>query len=525
MKRTKKQPATTSDAAHDLLTEPSFRVRRAGLSDRLTLPGVLAALGDTPPISFTELQPHQTHPWYAFLVQLAAIALHRAGEEEAVRSEDEWRTILLALTEGAHEPWCLVVPDLSKPAFMQPPIPEGTVEGLKREIATPDDLDVLVTAKNHDVKMARVRKPSIAHWVHALIDLQTFQGFYGRDNWGIVRMNSGLGNRPCLALTPTSGGMGARFRRDTRVLMRVRDELVDRYNFNPDAGKALIWLEPWSGGSSLPLKDLDPFFIEICRRVRMVNHFPQTKALIGSTKVPRISASELTGDTGDAWTPVKIADGRCLTLGPGGFHYSRLQELLLSDDWRPGAAQLPQQQDDDEMVLAAWALVRGQGKTEGLHERRLRIPKRVRMRLGRAVEREELSQRAKRWVERAGEARLSVLKPALCVLLQGNPEKLNFKDERPQRWLSRFDKRVDAMFFPALWDSAVDESAEVADQRWTDALKREASAVLNEAIGETPMPTARRYRAIAGAERVFGGAWSNRFGASTEAAEPKEERA
>lgn len=521
MKRTKKQAPPTTDVAHDLLVEPAFRVRRGGMSEVLTLPGVLAALGTKEPISFAELQPHQTHPWHAFLVQLAAIALHRAGEADPKRSEDEWRALLLALTDGKHEPWCLVVPDVSQPAFMQPPIPEGSIDILKREIVTPDDLDVLVTAKNHDVKISRLHNPSVAHWAYALLSLQTAQGFLGAGNYGIARMNGGFGNRPCVSLAPDPS-WPARFRRDVAALIASRDAVVDGYGYRAETGVAVTWLAAWDGKKSLALSELDPHFIEICRRIRLQFADRSIRARAGSSKAARITMTNEGGATGDAWTPIHRTDGEVLTLGRSGFRYDRLSELLLAGDWNGGAAQAPQSNDPEEMELRAWALVRGQGKTEGLHERRLRIPKRVRMKLGRAIEREELSQRAKRWVDTAAQARLSVLKPSLCALLQGAPEKLNFKDERPQRWLSRFDKRVDAMFFPALWDSAYATGSEDADQRWVDALEREARAVLNEAIGETPLPTARRYRAIAAAERVFGGAWANKLGTTLHAPEPSQ---
>ena len=53
------------------------------------------------------------------------------------------------------EPWQLVVDDITKPAFMQPPASSAEREkDYKSSVATPDELDMLVTSKNHDLKAA-----------------------------------------------------------------------------------------------------------------------------------------------------------------------------------------------------------------------------------------------------------------------------------------------------------------------------------------------------------------------------------
>ena len=150
------------EVRHNLLIEPIFGVewpdgRREGLS----LPDVLARLGDGAPIEFTALQAHQMHAWHAFLVQLAAIAVHEAGDGSVRRDAENFRGLLRALTGGREEPWCLLVEELSQPAFMQPPVPEGSIEKWKNATASPDEIDLLVTAKNHDVKMRRARRPCL----------------------------------------------------------------------------------------------------------------------------------------------------------------------------------------------------------------------------------------------------------------------------------------------------------------------------------------------------------------------------
>src|SRR5688572_5499201 len=89
-----------------------------------TLPGILSRLSSGELGDFPRLRTHQLHPWSMFLTQLAAIALHAAELSDPPVNEDAWRDLLLELTDGRHEPWCLVVEDLAQPAFFQPPVPE-----------------------------------------------------------------------------------------------------------------------------------------------------------------------------------------------------------------------------------------------------------------------------------------------------------------------------------------------------------------------------------------------------------------
>jgi CRISPR system Cascade subunit CasA len=142
---------------HNLLSEALLTWRDAQRRmHQATLPEVLARLASSELADFPCVRTHQLEPWCMFLTQLAALALHRAGQTYAAVSAEQWRGLLLALTEHAEAPWCLVVDDLSLPAFFQPPVPEGTVDACK-VCQRPDDIDVLVTAKAHDVKTGLIK--------------------------------------------------------------------------------------------------------------------------------------------------------------------------------------------------------------------------------------------------------------------------------------------------------------------------------------------------------------------------------
>ena len=183
-----------------------------------SLPEVYAALMADEVDAFPGLRPHQRHAWHAFLVQLGAMAVHRADMVEPPADVGEWACIIRGLTLvdwPGDEPWHLVVDDITKPAFMQPPARSKEREkDYKSAVATPDELDMLVTSKNHDLKSAVAVQAGVDDWIFALITLQTMEGFGGAGNYGISRMNGGLGNRPAFSLAPS--GQGPRRSRKAR---------------------------------------------------------------------------------------------------------------------------------------------------------------------------------------------------------------------------------------------------------------------------------------------------------------------
>lgn len=177
----------------NLLTDPIFRAETTSGPNVLSLPELLAQLGTDHLERLVGLQRHQHDAFHVFLCYLAGAVLARRGISHPVQSAEFWREGLLELS-GDLWGWELSVDDLEKPGFMQVPLPAGSRPN--SEAASPDALDVLQTAKNHDVKQARALQASIDSWVYSLISLQTMSGFLGRGNQGISRMNSGFGFSP-----------------------------------------------------------------------------------------------------------------------------------------------------------------------------------------------------------------------------------------------------------------------------------------------------------------------------------------
>ncbi len=481
---------------YNLLLDPFISVR-TGEQELLTLPQVLEKLARDEIVSFEALQPHQKHGWHAFTVQLAAILLHAHGQNDPAQPAECWRTWLREATFGDDAPWCLIA-DLKKPAFLQPPLEEGSLDGWKGPRIAPDDLDILVTSKNHDVKMNRVLHPTPEHWLYALLNLQTMQGFLGAGNYGIARMNGGFSNRPGIGLADGIS-LGGRFVGDVRALLTQRAGIVETFQFRAEGGQALIWTLPWDGKSSIELNQCDPFVIEVCRRVRLQAEGDRIGVFSTSTKSERISSTA--GLTGDAWTPIDREKDTALTVSASGFHYERVSRLLFDHAAvRPSAAMSTDVERIDPHLFA-WALVRGQGKTEGLHERILPIDRAVN--LAKPDVRQVLSEQAMWRIESVKDVRLKILKPALCSLFQGGPEtKLDLQDDRPNRWLEALDKDVDRVFFPHLFKTFRDEN-EAAIQSWRREVLRLARKQLDHAMHGGPVFSQRRYRAEAAAESIF----------------------
>lgn len=477
-------------------------IDQTGASGPMTIPGVLAALTQDVITGFPALRAHQRHAWHSFLVLLAAIALHRAGLTQPPETEAEWRALLQHLTPDypGDEPWTLVTP-LNQPALLQPPIPSGNLAELKNRITTPDGLDMLVTAKNHDLKQAVMTEARAEDWLFALVTLQTMEGFLGAGNYGISRMNGGFANRAAVSLAPP-GGPSAQWRRDLRQVLALRGKLGG-VDYTPQGGLALLWLTPWDGTSSLRQDALDEYYIEICRRVRLSSERGRLVAHAGGSKAPRIVPMP-GGVTGDPWSPVVVEkDGsiKSLTVNGSGLGYRRMVELMFN------VTKAPLQRDstDDStegLHILARALVRGQGKTEGYHERR--VPLSRRRKFGpRESATDKAAEAAHDRVGLAGIIQNQVLRWALLSLFQNGPDKINPRDKDSQRkaelFLKRFDVAVDKDFFPDLWTEMDEEDADRRYQLrgvWVRKLQVLAERLLEQAENEAARSSRRRFRAV-----------------------------
>lgn len=514
-------------AGFNLLTEPLIGVIDAEVGPRsLALPELYAALVADRVDAFTALRPHQRHGWHAFLTMIAAQALHEAGLDAPPADADAWRSLLRGLTPDFpnDEPWCLTAP-ADKPALLQAPLPEGSLDPLKNVYEAPDEIDTLVTSRNHDLKAARMAAAEPDDWLYALIQLQTCEGFLGAGNYGVSRMNGGFANRPGIGVAPRSG-IGKRVVRDIRRLVELRPRiLADNPQYPETGGLGLVWLEPWDGVRQLSLDALDPYYVEICRRLRLVATHGRIGARgVGSKAARIVMPKELNGITGDPWTPIDWGDGKgsakALTIDGRGFHYRRLTRILFSADYAPAPLQEVVESDGNErLTLVCRALARGQGKTEGWHERIVPIsPKGAGL-----LKRDRTDRLAKLAGDRiddiAGVGK--ILRYALMVLFQRGPDRDGFKPRDPgssaraEPFLKRFDTEVDREFFEDFWREAdhLDAPDQMAAARrtWQRKLRHLAHDILRTAESGSPVSAVRSYRALARAEGAFNGAFAKAF--------------
>jgi CRISPR system Cascade subunit CasA len=466
----------------------------AGTLHRGSLFGAFAALARGEAWSFPALRPHQREPWHAFTVQVATMALIRAGQDTLPVEEAAWRDLLLGLTPGQPEAWELVVDDWSKPALLQPPVVAATNRAdYKNVLPTPDALDMLVTAKNHDVKQEQMAGAADEDWLFALVTLQTSEGFLGAGNYGISRMNGGFATRMSLGVRPSGGGAGAAFARDVRRLVARAGE--------GRRGLPLLWTEPWDGTRSLDYATLDSLYVEVCRRIRLRRGGGGIEAMAAGSKCARVAAAELKGKTDDPWAPVKADRSASHTPTGAGFGYRQFAQLLDSARINlPPLAHLHPEDGRDGLTIVAAALVRGQGKTEGLHRRAIRTSRIDELEDGDEVVLDRIGDAAQRRSTEAGEAARR-LRRALMLLVQGGPEQARLDDDAAKRkvepWMEAFDLAVDDVFFDAPFWAELAGDPLPHHGAWRDRLRQIAGLVLAAAAEAAPRTEMRRVRAIA----------------------------
>lgn len=457
---------------------------------------------------FPALRPHQRPSWHMFLVQLAALALWTEKRNKPPVEADAWRELLRGLTSDYPDdaPWRMIVENRRQPAFLQPPAPEH----LKwKPVATPDALDLLITAKNHDQKQKIARDSTIEDWMFSLISLQTTAGIGGRGRYGIARMNGGYSSRPMLSLAPAHQ-KNHRLNPGTWWLRDVQRLLAHRQSGSGSphgrvGGPAILWCLDWPEGKQLDLRELDPWFIEVCRRVRLRETEHTLSAVRTGSTSCRIDAKMFHGHVGDPWAPVD-KEGKSLTL-KGNFSYKRLSELMFSGDWKvPILAEIGQDENAGDRVLVAEALSPGQGKTEGFKSRIVPVPDHV-IRLFQSQSVADLSKTQMQEIKAFDEALRNALAQLAAPSVRKKVSKSHYAIVKLARM--RFDRHADNVFFPHLWkrlaaeNSGSTEAADLAGHDFRRVLFNAAIAELTAALPGVPCQAIQRPRAEARAQRVF----------------------
>ena len=487
-------------------------------SDRAsaTLPGLLAALASGEVSGFQALRAHQRPAWHMFLVQLGALAAWTAKLNGLPEDEASWASALRSLTpqHPGDEPWSLIVEDWSKPAFMQPADPGGLKWSATQ---TPDDLDLLITSRNHDLKQEIGHGGTPEDWLLALVSLQTCEGFGGRSNYGVARMNGGHSSRPTVSLAPTKRRQrltvdpSAWWRRDVLRLLAGR-EAGQKPKAGTVGGEALLWVPSWEESEQIEVSALDPWFIEVCRRIRLVKSQDGLCAMRATSKASRVFAKAFNGNLGDPWAPVHINEGRSFTLSERDFDYALLYDLLFSGTWDVPLLARPDADDAGDMLLVAEALSRGNNKTWGFKSRTVLVQ-------GKALRMFASQKTAKIAEAQMAEIKAfdTALRDALALASAGgdwNNWKEKAEPEKKKHYAhaglarKQFKRQADSLFFPSLWrrsEASVTQGDEAyqAKRSFLLDLKRSAEGELEAALPGVPCPSIFRPRAEARARSLF----------------------
>jgi CRISPR system Cascade subunit CasA len=504
----------------NLLTDLVFRVRTPEGPATASLPELLALLGEDRVESLPGLQRHQEDAFHIFCCYLAGAVLVRQGEAAPRQSVAFWLKGIRTLTqqEGCEDDsaWTLIVDDPSKPAFLQPPSTDQATfdREYKPRAMTPDALDVLQTARNHDVKSTRATAINAEGWLFALVSLQTTIGYMGAKTYGISRMNSGSGSRPCV--TWRHGfRFGARFLRDVKTIIEHRPTLLEPPHPYHAAGKTLLWIDAWNGTTSLPLARLDPFYIEIARRVRMVKSHGAIAAFSATSTATRIAADQMKGNVGDPWIPINRKTNGALTVSEAGLTPKLLRDLVFGDGELEPAAMQKEPQASSSGWMTASVFVRGNCTTDGFHEAAIRIPETAGFAIfGGGIQRDRLTTRSKKGLDLAKEIR-SNLGSALFSLMEGGPSDINFDNRQVKDWVNsattRFATNWSHLYFDWLWSTVDIPDDTDAIRPWFNELRQLAQGTLDRAAERAPQRHGRSYRAKTKAQGIFFGSLKKNF--------------
>ena len=458
---------------------------------------------------FPALRPHQRPAWHMFLVQLGALALWTSKRDQLPTDAGDWTTMLRKLSpeHPDDEPWRLVVTDPCKPAFLQAP---ETRENMNWDaVQTPDALDMLITSRNHDVKQAIAKQATAEDWIYALVSLQTCEGYGGRKNCGIARMNGGSSSRPMLGLAPSRDGdasvnPSAWWVRDVQILIKDRMTRPNK-GIGTKGGHALLWCLDWPEGEQLDPPNLDPWFIEICRRVRLLKNDDLISAKRGTSKKERIDAKSYKGNLNDPWAPIEMKGGKSLTLSSGNFDYMKLNDLLFSGNWK--VPLLAQAQDDEtsDMLLVAEAFSRGNAKTEGFKSCVVPVPGHI-VPLFSSDTIATLAKAQINELEGFNKALRYAIALAAAHGVQDNIKSSHYSFSKPAT--KRLNHGANQLFFLHLWQrtaahSQSDKKRAEAKCRFLKSMYKIAKSSLEATLPTVPCPTMHKMKARIRARRAF----------------------
>jgi len=427
----------------NLLEDPVFTVRTSDGPETCSLPRIYPLLQQDAVEEFVKLQAHQKQAWHCFLAQLGAIATE---DRPMPNSEGGWREALSAL--ACREAWNLYTEDLSKPAFMQPPVPEESIDPFLDgdEIRQIDvtEYDIPSLSKNHGLKKNRITVSDAEHWAYMLTNVQTSDTYGGS---GHKMSSRAVEGRAFLATTP-SLCLGPWIMHDVKRMHRHTDAVTDRYGYDL-SGFALLWTIRW--GEPLALSQLHPWYIDCCRRIRKGDVW-----MAATTDNMRVEEPS-NGQTGDPWAPINANENKVLRPRDNTFRYDNLSSLLFTGGYirPPGFSEV----DDGYIVFRA--MPKDYTERTSIRERIIRFYNANSDDPFGSPDESIIAEEAKYRVKKAGEAE-SILEHILLWLLKDfdaykeNPgEEANRIRDLPEydRQVEALHSAIDGKYFEQLFDA------------------------------------------------------------------------
>ncbi|GAB4178919.1 MAG: hypothetical protein Kow0020_14980 [Wenzhouxiangellaceae bacterium] len=526
----------------NVLTDPLLRVETPEGPERMTLPGLMAALGKDRVEALTGIQRHQEDAFHVFLCQLGAIILARNGDDDPVQDEDYWREGLRMLAgEAGDDAWTLVVDDPSRPAFLQPPC-----EGIKFSISStsPDVFDTTEVSKNHDVKMARGVRPENDLWIYALISSNANSSYSkgGKHGFYFATIKAQKNRIGRVYVRPSvTGRMGRQFRFDIACLLKYRPIVLEKeYGYSND-GIALTWTSNPQKARQLQLNELDPFFIETSRQYRL---FSSNNAITGrgapSVKPLIFRHKALNGNVGDPYSPVNLSDSSVISVSNRGWRAELLHSIVFEKGiWTP-LLLISQSMAEESLVIHCGSIARSKNGSEGYHSKILPIPKPiVGLFLRPKAELKPIADMSRAAIAEVARKIERILTTSLLAYLHVSEDfrdqktkKLDWADKKWRKkalkkhgpWLNRnagpmarFTQLWSDAYFPWLWNAI--ESGELDHEEgrmralddWTLYLRDSALDMLHESVKELPHRTGRQWLPVIEALRVFNQAFYSTY--------------
>jgi CRISPR system Cascade subunit CasA len=168
---------------------------------------------------------------------------------------------------------------------------------------------------------------------------------------------------------------------------------------------------------------------------------------------------------------------------------------------------------DEGLKIVASAVARGQGKTQGYHERRVPTTRKVK-RLLSLGDTDKVAAAGQQRADEIAKLTGQVLRPALYCLLRDGKEaeplsraQQRTLERKADGWVKRLEQTADADFFERLWDEFETDDADERNRvhgEWLRRLISRAEAILREACEAVPLASIHRYRARARALGLFG---------------------